>query len=238
MALNINWDAIMPLLSMGANILFALFFVMIGMWTNAFRELKARGRRYVMATFYSDNGRILERVPVKIESEGIVKDKQYGVFLFNKGGVYLDTHTRIPHVVFNTSRATSINMTAAQSADQIMKVVEDPLELAKIRMQLDKNELPEDSPFVGLRENLSLSPIKYMLNAFSPDTMKAQIDKEVAIQNAQQNKPNTQMLWFVLMAIGGFALITIIVVIMLKNNQGSGAVTVVREFVTNSSIIA
>lgn len=221
----------------GVAAIMGVVLLMIKQRTNAFTELKARRKGYIMAAYFGDDNNLMEFKAVKVGA--LLQDKHYGSHLLNQSSVYTDTNTRIPIAVLPTSVGTGVSIPAVKASDALMKLVKDPRALAEVREAIDiGEEIPELS---GLKENISFHGIKYLLNAITPHGIAEEVSKEVTLQTRQfMGGLNKQTLFMVLALLGGLALISFVVWKAL----GGGAAAVPAEQVirvvttANNTVIA
>lgn len=185
-------------------ILLTFFFlfmtILMAKRTNGFRELRASlgGKR--VCWFYDDT-RTAE-MKVCAPSAGIIHDDDYGDFLINEKGTYVDKRTRNIIIPFSTQLAMGGEVKHFQAADQLAFVLGDEKELQKVAMALANGELT-DERFDALRTSVNFSALKSFSNTMLPHNISAKINLEIAKRVKSYGQVNTkQLMWFVIIGIG------------------------------------
>lgn len=219
----------------GIAVLLGIVLLMIGRNTNAFKELKARRKGYIMVEYFGDNSQLVELKPVKVSSSNVINDDKYGSHILERSSVYTDTNTRIPRAICPTSVGQGVNIPIAKAADALNKLIGDPRHLSAVRQMIDEGkEVPE---LEGLRETISFSPVKHFLNAMSPNSLNDAISKEVMLQSKMFGKGlNMNTVVVILLVLGGIALIALVLVKTLGNNTPQ-VIETTRYVVGNASNI-
>lgn len=170
---------------MGLTFLFLIMFVLLfivliimAKKTHATVELKAWMKGIPISQFYQDTGYV-EWKPTKVEA-GIVYDKQYGTFIVNEMGTYIDRRTKNIMIPFDASLASSINMKAAKLADDLQYIIKDRQQLAELRRLVMEDKLEDVPEIKTLKTSIQVSAIKSMMTAMIPHNITAKIEKAIA----------------------------------------------------------
>lgn len=198
-------------------ILLTFFFlfmtILMAKRTNGFRELRASlgGKR--VCWFYDDT-RTAE-MKVCEPSAGIIHDDDYGDFLINEKGTYVDKRTRNIIIPFSTQVAMGGEVKHFQAADQLATILGDEKELQKISIALANGEL-KDERFDALRTSVNFGALKSFSNTMLPHNITAKINLEIAKRVKSYGQVNTkQMLWFVIIGLGLIALMALVLYLTL-----------------------
>jgi len=222
-------------------ILFLLMFgfiMYLGKKTHAMLEFKAMVTGKPISLFFTDHKRIDWKV---IEPEGnILVDEQYGAFLVNEKGAYVDQKTKNVFLAFNPAIGSNAAVECFKITDVLSKVLRDEKYLAEIREALLHGELAGEDivfqingkeerlkRFDKLKENVDFSHLKSILNTLIPHAINSKIEMTVQQRMGGASKINTAQIILVALSIimaGGF-------VIMMLNmyGGGGGTTTIVKE---------
>jgi len=202
--------------------------------THALLELKASITGNPISMFFTDNKRVVFKT-IKPENE-MVFDKQFGTFLANKNGNYIDMKTKNIVMCFNTPLGTSASIEAYALSDRLSKVYRDESIMNKIRKLLIIGEVQDDTvvvgegedkivmkPFIGLRESIDFSQLKSLLNSITPHSITSSIEMKVAQRVQSLGNANIKQLLLIFLAVLGAGGL-LYMVIMSVQNGNTGAV--------------
>ena len=232
-------------------ILFLLLFgflIYLSKKTHAILEFKAMISGKPISLFFTDHKRLDWRV---LEPEGnVLSDKDYGSFIINEKGAYIDKKTKNIFLAFNPSIATSASIESFKITDTLNKVLKDEKKISDIRRALlegtiDGNDIvftynnKEErlGGFSQLKENVDFSHLKSLLNTLIPHAVSSKIEMTVQQRIGGLGKVNYAqaiLLIVSVIAAGGF-------VIMLLNMYGGGGGTstvtntIIKEVAQNAS---
>jgi hypothetical protein len=201
-------------------ILLTFFFlfvtILMAKRTNGFRELRASigGKR---VCWFFDDTRTAEMKIVE-PSAGIVHDDNYGDFLINEKGTYVDKRTRNIIMPFSSQLAMGGEVKHFQAADQLANILGDERELQKVAIALANGEL-KDERFDALRTSVNFSALKSFSNTMLPHNITAKINLEIAKRIKSYGQVNTkQLMWFVIIGIGLILLAAFVGYMVLKKD--------------------
>ena len=223
---------------MALFLLMFIFVIFLGKKTHAVLEFKALMTGKPISLFFTDHKRVDWKV---IEPEGnILVDKQYGAFLINEKGAYVDKKTKNVFLAFNPAIGSNASIESFKIADTLTKVLRDEKYLAEIREALMSGELDGDEivfkvngeeqrlkRFEKLKENVDFSHLKSLLNTLIPHAINSKIEMTVQQRLSGNKQINTAQIILVAVAIIGAAAFAI----MMLNiyGGGGGTTTVVKE---------
>jgi hypothetical protein len=189
-----------------------VFIIVIFKKTHAGVELRGWIKGEPICEFFRDD-RYVEWKCVKNEA-GIVTDKNYGAFIVNEKGAYIDKTTKNIVLPFVADIGTSINMNAAKLADDLQYIIKDEKKLWALRTAIANNQLSEDESVKAIKSSVQLSSIKHMLTALIPHNINAKIEKTIAARMKSLGNVNVMQVIFLFIAIFGAVVLG---AIMLKN---------------------
>lgn len=170
---------------MGLSFLFLILFILlfillivISKKTHGIVEFKAWMKGVPICLFFQDSGYVEWR-PVKPEA-GILTDKDYGAYIINERGTYIDKRTKNIIIPFDSSLATSVNIKASKLVDDLKYVLKDERELILLRNAVARNEVDENETLKTLKTSIQISSIKSMMTAMIPHNINAKIEKIIA----------------------------------------------------------
>lgn len=194
--------------------------------THAILEWKAMlsGKRLVL--FFDDSRTVDWRT--KKPSSGLIEDDDYGVFLVNEKGTYVDKKTRNILIPFSTSLAVGAPVKDFKTSDDLMKVLGDEKELNKVRVALANGELA-DERFDALRESVNFSGLKSMANTLIPHNIAAKINMEIAKRMKSFGGVNGKdIIVYTLIALGCIALMALVLYLTIGGKHGGDTTTIVQ----------
>jgi hypothetical protein len=189
-----------------------------------------------ISLFFTDHKRVDWKV---IEPEGnILVDEQYGAFLVNEKGAYIDKKTKNVFLAFNPAIGSNASVEAFKISDALSKVLRDEKYLGEIREALMHGELDGDDivfqvngreerlqRFDKLKENVDFSHLKSLLNTLIPHAINSKIEMSIQQRIGNASKINTTQLVLIIISIIGAAAFAIM---MLNMYGGGGGTTVVQ----------
>jgi hypothetical protein len=187
-----------------------ILLILMARKTHAIVEFKAWAKGQPIAMFFQDS-RYCEWRPVKTEA-GIIQDKDYGAFIINEKGTYVDRRTKNILIPFDANFGASLNIKAAKLADDLKYVLKDDAQLRIFRIGLANNTLDANTEISGLKTNVELGALKSMMTALIPHNINAKIEKVIASRlkgYGQVNVPQIALLFCAI--LGAIILGTIIV---------------------------
>ena len=189
-----------------------ILFWFIAKKTHAIKEFKATLKGIPICMFYQDSGYVEWR-PIKPET-GMVYDKDYGTYIINEKGTYIDKTTKNIIIPFDAALATSVDIQAAKAANDLQYVVKDSRQLEELRRAIITNKLEDpDNLLQGLKTSVQISSIKSMMTALIPHNITSKIEKAIASNLKKFGKVDGMQL---LMIFGGVLGAIIVGYILLK----------------------
>lgn len=207
--------------------LFFTLFMMIFMArrTNGFRELRASisGKRIC---YFFDDTRTFE-MRIHAPSAGIIEDEDYGDYVINEKGTYVDKHTRNIVIPFSSSLAVGGEVKHFQAADELSKLLGDEKELQKISLAMANGELA-DERFDALRTSINFGSLKSFANTMIPHNISAKINMEVAKRlKSYGNVNGKQIVLYIIMIVGAIGLMAL--VLYLTMHKGNATPTIIYQ---------
>ena len=112
-----------------AIILFFMFaidtiiLIILAKKTHAMVEFKAWRKGIPISLFFQNSGYVdWQALP---EEAGLIESSEYGTFLINNEGTYIDKRTKNIMIPFDANLASSINVSAAKLADDLKFIIRD-----------------------------------------------------------------------------------------------------------------
>ena len=187
-------------------ILFILLFIvlfMIAKKTHGIKELKATLKGIPLCMFFNDSGYV-EWKPIKPEA-GLITDKDYGTYIINETGSYVDKTTKNIILPFDSQFASSVNIAATKVADDIQMLFKNPETVEKIRKAILTEQLDEASlgKLQTLKTSVQISKIRAMMTAMIPHNITSKIQKAVAAEMMNKGKVDGMQAAIIFAAILG-----------------------------------
>lgn len=201
----------------GLLFLFTLFFIVyLKKKTHAFEEFRAFKKGKILGYFFNDKNRTVEVIPISPEA-GTIETKKYGLHLLSGQGVYTDSLTKIPSVIFDADYSHDINVKAAKVADEMKFLASDPAQQFVLRKKLVSGALKniENESINALKCNIMLSSIKTYLNYIGPHSMKARQDMVLSTRLRNLGNMNGMQIVLIFAAILGAIIAGVILIKML-----------------------
>lgn len=152
--------------------------------------------------FFQDSGYVEWR-PIKPET-GMIFDKDYGTYIINERGTYIDKTTKNIIIPFDAALATSVNIKAAKTADDLQYIVKDNKQLELLRRAIITNNLEdEENKLEGLKTSVQISSIKSMMTALIPHNITSKIEKAIAANLKKFGQIDTMQIALMFAAIVG-----------------------------------
>jgi hypothetical protein len=193
--------------------------------TNGFRELRASisGKRIC---YFFDDTRTFE-MRIHAPSAGIIEDEDYGDYVINEKGTYVDKHTRNIVIPFSSSLAVGGEVKHFQAADELSKLLGDEKELQKISLAMANGELA-DERFDALRTSINFGSLKSFANTMIPHNISAKINMEVAKRlKSYGNVNGKQIVLYIIMIVGAIGLMAL--VLYLTMHKGNATPTIIYQ---------
>jgi len=183
-------------------IIIMMFIIMILMklFTHGFQELKAKIKGIPICIFFEDS-RYACWKPIKPDA-GIIEDEEYGSFLINEQGSYVDRNTKNIYLPFDSSFASGGSVKAFKMADDLWKVFKDEGKMDAIRISLLQGKL-DNTELEGLRESINFSHLRSLSNTILPHNITAKVEKMLAQRMQGLNTVNYMQVAIIFVAILG-----------------------------------
>lgn len=213
-----------------------LLIIYLSKKTHAILELKSIMTGNPLSLFFTDNKRVIWK-SIKPENE-MIQDKEFGTFLANKDGNYIDTKTKNILMAFNTPLGTNASTQCYTLADGMAKVYKDEKIMNNYRKLLTVGQLDDDSityngvkymtDFVKLRESINFSHLKSLLNSITPHHTSAAIEMKVAQRISSFGNVNVKQLLMIFLAVLGAGGLLYMVIMSVQNGNTAPAVGAVK----------
>lgn len=210
-----------------AIILFFLFafdtiiLIILAKKTHAMVEFKAWRKGIPISLFFQNSGYVDWQA---IDEEaGLIESKDYGTFLINSEGTYIDKRTKNIMIPFDSNLASSVNVSAAKLADDLKFIIKDDKQMAKFREAIMLGKIEEDEIVNSLKMSVNFSSIKGMMNALIPHNISAKVEKMIAARLKGSKNINVPQIILIFCAILG-AIILGVIIIKMTLGGGSNAV--------------
>lgn len=151
-----------------------IMFILLKLFTHGFQELKAKLKGIPICMFFEDS-RYVQWKAVKPEA-GLIEDKEYGTFLINEHGSYIDRNTKNIYLPFDAGFGAGSNVKAFKMSDDLWKAFRDESKLNKIRVALMEGKL-DGMELEGLRESINFSHLRSLSNTILPHNITSKIEK-------------------------------------------------------------
>jgi hypothetical protein len=185
---------------------------MIAKKTHAFIEFKASLRGQPICMFFQEN-RYVHWKAIKPDA-GIITDKEYGAYIINERGTYVDKTTKNIIIPFDASIAASFNMHAAKLADDLQFILKDEEEMKRFRIALSQNLIDDTETITALKTNIHMGAMKSMLTALIPHNINAKIEKTIAARLKSYGNVNIPQILLIFCAMLGSIIIGVIIIKM------------------------
>jgi len=184
-----------------------MFIILLAKKTHAIVEFKSLMGKNPIGLFFRRDGQVEWKL-IKPKS-GMVIDKDYGAFILNETGNYVDMATKNVVLPFDTDFGQNISMEVYNSADQFKKVIKDPEKLKLLRAKIVKGEI-KNSKFDFIKQSVDLRSLKHLMTVQTPQIIEGLVEKLVA-ERTRKDAPNPFTLLFIFLGGLGTGYITTIV---------------------------
>ena len=175
--------------------------------THALLEFRAIMGKYPIGMFFRKDNQVEWKI-VKPDA-GMIKDKEYGAFILNETGNYVDRSTKNIILPFDTDFGQNISMETFNAADQFKKVFKDPEKLKRLREKIILGAL-KTTRLDFIKQSVDLRGLKHLMNIQTPQIIDGVVEKRV-MEQRQLDKPNPWTVILPLIAgLGGAALAIVI----------------------------
>ncbi len=181
-------------------IMMGIIFILIKIKTHAFVELCAFFKKTPVSIFM-DDGHMLDMKATPVRT-GLITDKEYGVFVRNKGNTYFSKQTRSLFDIYDNSFSPGINVSAAHAAQVLHDHITDEDDYLKIGDAIIDRSL-EDEKIDCIRSNVNVSHLKDLYNNIEPHNINASIEKKIAQRIRAMNEQKTTQIILTFVAILG-----------------------------------
>jgi hypothetical protein len=196
---------------------FLFLVILMSKRTNGFRELRASlgGKR---VCWFFDDTRTAE-MKVCAPSAGIIDDEEYGSYIINEKGTYVDKRTRNIIIPFSSSLAVGAEVKHFQAADELIKLLGDEKELQKISLAMANGEITDDR-FDTLRTSINFGALKSFANTMIPHNISAKIQMEIAKRLKSYGNVNGKQIFIYIMLILGACGLMALVLYLTVGGKG------------------
>jgi hypothetical protein len=157
-------------------------------------------------------------------SAGIVEDEDYGDYIINEKGTYVDKRTRNIVIPFSSSLAVGGEVKHFQAADELSKILGDEKELQKIALAMANGELA-DERFDALKTSINFGALKSFANTLIPHNIAAKINMEVAKRLKSYGNPGgKQLIIWIIMIIGAIGLMALVLYLTIGSKGGGSTI--------------
>lgn len=181
-------------------IMLIIVLILFKMFTHGYEELKAKFRGVPLCIFLEDT-RYANWKPIKPEA-GLIEDKDYGTFIINEQGSYIDRQTKNIYMFFDAGFASGASVKAFKMSDDLWKVFRDEGKLNLIRQSLVKGEL-DHTELEGLRESINFSHLRSLSNTILPHNITGKIEKMIQQRMQGMSKVNAGQIILIFVAVLG-----------------------------------
>jgi hypothetical protein len=230
---------------MAAMILLLLFaillviLIILGKKTHALLEWKAMlsGKRLVL--FFDDSRTVDWRT--KKPTSNLIEDDDYGTYIVNEHGTYVDKKTRNIVIPFSTNLAVGASVRDFKMADDLHKVFTDEKKLQAIREALADNGIRDNEEFASLKESVNFSSLKSLANTIIPHNITAKINMEIAKRMKSFGGVNGKdIIIYTIIALACIALMALVLYLTIGGKAPSSTTVIQggQAIARNASIIA
>ena len=209
---------------------YTILLIILAKKTHALIEFKAWRKGIPICMFFMNSGYV-DWIPIKTEA-GLIEHPDYGTYLINNEGTYIDKTTKNIIIPFDTDLATSINVSAAKLADDLKFILRDDKELAVLREAIMTGKIDDEEIVNSLKMSVNFSSIKGMMNAMVPHNITAKIEKMIALRLKGHSKINVPQLLLIFCVILGAIILGVIIIKSVLGN--GGAATNIVQGVSNA----
>lgn len=211
--LNLNLWIMTSFFLASMTIVLFIILIMMARFTHMVPEFKAKLKGRPIGLFFQDN-RFCEWKPI-IPDAGVIQDKEYGCFIINERGTYVDKRTKAILIPFDTSIATSVNVKAAKLADDLQYMIKDEEQMKKLRYLIANNLIDDSESINVLKTNIHFGAIKNMMSAVIPHNINSKIEKTIAARLKSYGQVNVPQIALLFASVLGAILIGVIIIKMM-----------------------
>jgi hypothetical protein len=202
--MNITFWIVCSFTLVGLLIMLVIVLVLFKLFTHAFVELKAKFSGVPISIFLEDT-RYAKWMPIKPEA-GLIQSEEYGSFLINEQGSYIDRNTKNIYLFFDSGFAAGASVKAFKASHDLWKVFRDEEQLAAIRKELIMGNL-DKTELEGLRESINFSHLRSLSNTILPHNITGVIEKKLQQRMMGLSKVNAGQIILIFVAILGAIII-------------------------------
>lgn len=193
------------------NIITFIILILLKKWTHAFVEFKARWKGVPISLFFFDN----RTVDWKVDKPdaGLVEDKEYGTYIVNERGSYVDKSTRNIMMCFDGGFGAGASVKAFKLAQDLQVALKDEKQMAAIREMVINDEVKDNMSLDGIKESINFSHLRSLSNTILPHNIMSKIEKTVAQRMGNYGKVPAGTIIIIVAAILGA---TVLAAILLK----------------------
>ena len=188
----------------GIIILLIILLIVLKLFTHAFIELKAKVKGVPISIFLEDT-RYAVWKPIKPEA-GLIEDKEFGTFIVNEQGSYIDRNTKNIYMFFDSGFGAGASVKAFKMSHDLFKVFKDEGRMNEIRKLLIAGKL-DTTELEGLRESINFSHLRSLSNTILPHNITAKIEKMLQQRLDGLSKVNSMQIILIFVAILGAIII-------------------------------
>lgn len=219
-----------------AIILFFMFafdtiiLIILAKKTHAMVEFKAWRKGIPISLFFQNSGYVdWQAIP---EEAGLIESSDYGTFLINNEGTYIDKRTKNIMIPFDANLASSINVSAAKLADDLKFIIRDDKQMALLREAIMTGKIDENEIVNGLKTSVNFSSIKGMMNALIPHNISAKVEKMIAARLKGVKNINVAQVILVFCAVLGAIILGVIIIKMVLGGNTNAVQSIAQSSVS------
>ena len=198
--MNIIFWIVCSFMLIALLIMLIIVLILFKLFTHAFDELKAKFRGVPISIFLEDT-RYAKWMPIKPES-GLIESEEYGSFLINEQGSYIDRQTKNIYLFFDAGFGAGASVKAFKASHDMWKVFKDEEKLSWIRKELMLGNL-DNTELEGLRESINFSHLRSLSNTILPHNITAKIEKMLQQRMQGLSKVNAGQIILIFVAVLG-----------------------------------
>jgi len=195
-----------------------ILFILLARRTHGWKELAASLRGRPLILFFDDN-RTVTWKNIKPEA-GIIRDDDFGDYIVNEKGTYIDKSTRNILIPFSTNLAIGAEVKHFKMAEDLNQILGNEKELQKIAQALAAGQF-DDERFDVLKTSVNFSHLKSLANTIIPHNITAKINMEVAKRlKTFGNINGKQMVIWIIIIIGSIGLMALVLYLTIHGKSG------------------
>lgn len=188
-----------------------IILILLKKWTHAFVEFKARIKGVPLSIFFFDS-KTADWATLKPEA-GMIQHKDYGTFIINERGSYIDKKTRNVLMCFDGGFGSGADIKNFKLSQDLANALKDEQKMSLVREALINGNIEDEDKLTGLKESINFSHLRSLANTLLPHNITSYIEKIVAQRMANYGKINILQIILIAVAIIGC---TAIAIILLK----------------------